>query len=629
MSDDYHNSTIHATITKVMLGLVLLSSVVALVLTGNSSTLRDGIGRQDIAQIGDKTISAQEFGQIYSRRIAQNGIPDDMARKMGVPQMILQSEIEHETMQQAAKKLGIHIDDKYIANQLTKQLEQVKFDGTPKEKLQMILQQQKMTEKDLVDSLRGDFATNVLASTVTTNDIQIPAPILLNAFQVKKQQRSAQMIPVTMEALKGQKPLTDDQVAAFYKENSNAYRVDEKRDITALVLPQKLFVKDVTISTDDAKKFYTEHQAQLMSPERVNIEQVIFPTEAEAAKVIAAKPSDLSAYKDKQYIKADWYEKTTMPKELTSAIYPAKPKGLIGPVKTSLGYHVLNVTSYEDAKPLSFEEARPNIERQLKDAQMDEQMTTATNELDSLISQGSTLDAIAKKYNLKTVSVAGIQAKTAEKQLKDSAVPMSVQKRIQDAAFTLQENEISPMMDTTDGDNVLFQVTKITPAALPDLKAVAAQVRSDAEKAAANKALLNKAEELVGTFDAKTPDAFEKAVAKAGLKTETIAPLSKDEAVAKYDKQTADLLFTLAPDNALSYVQYPGKVVLLRLKDIVQTKEQPDAKTADALKDAVKTSMVQELQQQFLQAWQKELTIKVNTDLFQSQFGPQSKDQAQ
>jgi peptidyl-prolyl cis-trans isomerase D len=630
MSDDYHNvSFFRATFTRVLLGAILLSSVAALVLTGNGSVLRDNIGGEDVAKIGDKTISVQEFSQIYSRRIAQNGITDDMARKVGVPQMILQSEIEHETMLQAAKKLGIRIDDKYIADQLMKQLDQVKLDGTPKEKLQIILQQQKMTEKDLVDSLRGDFGLNVLANTVTTNDIQVPPSLLLATYQTKKQERSAQLIAVTPDILKDKKPLTNDQVQAFYKENNNTYRVEEKRNITALILPQKLFIKDVTISDADADKYFKDHAQQFLSPERVELEQVIFPTEDAANKAIAAKPADLSTYKDQQYLKSDWYGKNTLPKEFVSAIYPAKPNGLIGPIKTSLGWHVVNVTKYEDAKPMTMEEARPVIVRQMKDAKIDEQMTAATNELDGMISQGSGFNAIAKKYELKTIPVADLQAKTIGEQLKDTAIPTSVQQRILDAIFTLQEGEVSPMMDTTGGDNVLVQVTKITPSAIPEFKAIEAKVRKDAETTAMNKALLNKAEELVGTFDVKNPAAFDKAVAQAGLKPTALAAMDKTETEKSQDKQMADLLFTLAPDNALSYVQYPNKVVLVRLNKIIQSKDKPDAKTMDELKDAVKTSMVQELQQQFLQAWQKELTIRVNTGLMQSAFGPQSKEQQQ
>jgi peptidyl-prolyl cis-trans isomerase D len=629
MSDDYHNtSTLHATVTKVLLGLVLLSSVGALVLTGNSSTLREGVSSANIAKIGDKSISAQEFSQIYSRRIAQNNIPDEMARKMGVPQMILQSEIEHETMLQAAKKLGIRIDDKYIAEQLTKQLEQIKADGTPKEKLQMILRQQKLTEGELVASLRGDYSINVLASTVTTNDLNVPEGLLVNAYQAKKQKRSAEITYVTAETLKDRKPLTQEQLEAYYKENNNTYRIEEKRDISALVLPQKIFLKEVTVSEDEAKKYYNENPSQFMSPERVQMEQVILPDEAAAKKIIDAKPHDLSAYKTQQYIKADWYSKKTLPKELLNVVYPSQAKGIIGPVKTPLGWHVLNVTTYEDAKPESFESAKSAIEHQLKDVKIDDQMTAATNELDAMIAGGSSLADIAKKYKLEPVSVSGLQAKKAADQMKQSSIPMAVQQRIQDALFTMQANEISPLMDTPDGDNVIFQVTKVTPASTPELKTIETQIRADADKAGLNKALLTKAEELVGVYDPKDQSKLDKAISNAKLKTEAVEPMTHDELSAKFDKQFGDLLFTLSPDNRLSYVQYPDKVVLVRLKNIVSDKEKPDAKTLDGLKDALKTSMVQELQQQFMQAWQKELGVSVNETLFQNDFGPQSKEPA-
>lgn len=610
-------------VTRALLAGILLSSVAALVLTGNSDTLRSSIGNRNVAKIGDQLITAQQFEVIYARRVAQSGLDEATARKMGVPSMVLQQEIERQTLLQAAQKLGIRIDNRYIATQLKNQLEQLQLPGTPQEKLQVVLQQQRITEKELVELLRGDFAINVLASTATTGDIQVPDALLRSAYQAEREKRSAEIITITENSLKDQKPLTAKEIEAYYKENGEKYRTAEQRDVVALVLPQSLFVKEVSVSDEDAQIFYDDHASQFMGPERVRLEQVIVATEKEAEKIVDAKPESLATLNEKQYLKPDWYTKATLPKEFSEILYPAKPVGLLKPVKTSLGWHVLRVAEYEEAKPQTFAQVREAILRQLKDDKLDEQMNSFTNELDNAIAEGESLQDIAKKYDLKPVVLSGLKAGEA---IKNPALSAPLTERVQEAAFTLQDGETSPLLDTSEESYLLVQVTKVTPSAIPELAAVKATVTADARKNHQVKALLNKAEELIGLYDASKPGAFEKAVTSSGLIAKSIPLQTKAEITEDHDAQLAELIFTLGTKNTLSYTQEAGKVNLVRLRGIVQSRDVPDPKTSETLRETVKDNMTRELQQQFLAAWQKDLRVSVNMDTVQAMFEPQNQE---
>lgn len=621
MSDQ---SPLHKSVTRILLGVVLLSSVAALVLTSNSGSLPDSMGGQTVARIGSKNITAQEFQNIYARRIAQSGLSDSDARLMGVPSMVLQKEIERQTLLQASEKLGIRIDNTYVATQLKKQLEQIKLSGTPQEKLQIILQQQQITEKELVNLLRGDFAINVLASTASTGDLKVPDELLKSAYQYEKEKRSADIIAITPQVLKDAKPLSQKDIDAYYKENGEKYRTVETRDVTILTLPKTLFGKEVNISDAQAEAFYKDHADQFMSPERVRLEQVIVDSKEAADKIVVKKPTSLESLKEDQFLKSDWYGKNTLPTEFSEALYPTQPTGIVGPIKTDLGWHVVNVTEYQKAQPLSFAEAKSTIIRQLKDDQLDKQMNDFTSELDSAISEEASLNEIAKKYDLKPVTVEGIQVKDklANVKLSDAS-----KQRVTEAAFTLQDDEISPLLDTTDGDYLLVQVTKIDSAHIPSLKEIEATVKADAAQAHESKQLLNKAEELVGLFDPKKPEAFIKAVQANKLPVKATAALTKADMAEDYDANLAELVFTLGPKNTLSYTQDKGKISLVRLKTIKASNDLPDPKTSEALYDKVKNDMVQELQQQFMAAWQKELKVSVNMQLMQTLFGPQAPEQ--
>src|SRR5690606_27506099 len=127
--------------------------------------------------------------------------------------------------------------------------------------------------------------------------------------------------------------------------------------------------------------------------------------------------------------------------------------------------------------------------RMLKDEQLDAHMTEITNELDAMVSEGVPLDEIAAKLNLKTVSLTGLNTQNAVQKLEATSISKASLPRIQEAAFTLDSDETSPLMDTASGDYALVQMLKITPHSIPALDTIKARVAKDATEAAQKKAL--------------------------------------------------------------------------------------------------------------------------------------------
>lgn len=608
-------------ILKVFLGLFLFGAMMGLVMTDIGGFFRSGTLRTDVASVGNETISGPQFSKTYQRRMEQSGITPDIAQKMGLPNMVLQQEIEREVLLQASKQNGVRIDDAYIANQLKQQLDAINMIGTPAEKLQRVLMQQQITEKQLVDLLRGDFTINVLASAVTTGDMVVPEELTLSLFRNEKEKRDADVIVIEQAGIKAKAP-TDKEVAAFFKEKKENYRVDETRDIAVLILPSALFVKDVAVDAKDVETYYNDHKDQFMSAERVRVEQVITPTEDAAKAIMKDQPKSLESYKsDKnQFIQMDWYNKDGMPQELAKPLYTDKIKGLREPVRTSLGWHVMLVERYEEPAPKSFASVKELITRLLKDEQLDAHMSEITNELDAMVSEGVPLDEIADKMKLKTVHIAGLNAANAQKKLETASIAKGALPRVQEAAFTLNSDEVSPLMDVADGDYAMVQVTKLVPSAIPELAAIKASVTEDAAQAARGKALQDHADALVATFTPKDGGKFDKAVKEKGHTAQAVSGLTKADAEKRFSKEFSTLLFTLTPDNPLSYTQEIGKITLVRLKKVTANTETPSKDTLKELHETLRNAMLQEIQQQFILAWENKLGVSVNHQLLQSMF---------
>jgi peptidyl-prolyl cis-trans isomerase D len=611
-------------IFKTLLGLILFAAVAGLVMTDVGGFFRNGgVSRTDVARVGKSSISIAEFSHNYRRALQQSGINEDTARQMNLPLMVLQQDIGRAVLLQAATRMGIRVPDTFVAQNLKQQLNAMKMPGTDQEKLDIVLRQQDVTERHLVDLLRGDFAINMVTAAVSPVDVTIPDDIIREINSASTEKRVAELVTITPASLKKAVTVNDKALEKFYAENKENYRTEEKRSLSFLVFPKSLFTPTVTISDADAETYYSEHKNQFMKPARVRLEQVIVSDEAAAKKIAEEKPTSFAGTIENgaQPVATDWYTQSGMPKTLADAVFnDKKATGIVGPVKSDLGWHVLRVESYEDSTPAAFADVKDLIKRQLQDEALDTAVNDFSENVDKLVTGGGSLDDLAQQYKLTPKTVSDITQRNAEDKVKALDVPTAVATRLHESAFTLSEDELSPLIDTPTGDYLLIQVKDVTPSVIPALKTVRDRVTQDARAYAQAQALTDLAETVIGGYDSTKPDTLTKALQANGLSASRTAAATMPEAEKNNGPDVARMIFTLSPDNDLSYVTGDNTVTLVHLVSVARSTAEPDKKTHDETAKAVASSMTQELQQQFIGAWQNKLGVAVNDDLIRKQF---------
>jgi peptidyl-prolyl cis-trans isomerase D len=617
------NSGLSGKFLKLVLVLFLFGATAGLVVSDVGGFFRSGgVSNNDVASVGDKKIGLNDFAQKMRATLMRAGISDEQARQMGLPFMVLQQEVTQSVLRQAAHQSGIRVSNRHVATELKKQLASVPVTGTDKEKLDMLLQQQGVTEGEFVNSLRDSFALDILSGTVATSDQQVPAVLSLAGQRYINQKRSAVLVRVNEARLPKEPVLDEAKIASYYKENIARYRTPEKRDIAFIVLPQKNLIPDVSVSDADAKTYFNEHQNQFMNPERVRLSQLIVADEAAAKEIAKQKPASLENFKKDgvDYLASDWYAKPMLNKGLQEALYPGNRTGLTGPVKTEMGWHILLVEKFEDQTPKNFTEVKDVIMRELKDRQIDEKMGGLTEQLENDLSSASNLEAIASDHKVPLQKLADLTPENAVKHMQDAGVAENVIARLAEAAFSLDENEISPIMDTKDGDMVMAQVTKQTPVATPKLEQVKDRVRADAMAQARRDAVDDLANQVIRSFDAKKADAWNGSISSLGLHGENLMPITRAEAEKQLGKDVSNLLFNLTPENPLSSIPDEKGTLIIKLQQIVTFSGDLDAAEVEKTNARIKNETTQELQQQFVEAWRNDLGVKVNDRLMQQYF---------
>lgn len=182
-------------------------------------------------------------------------------------------------------------------------------------------------------------------------------------------------------------------------EDTNEYKeaLDNFKDTMILELWMRKQLDKVKLLDSDIKKFYNENKQQMIVPETAKARHILVETRKEAEDII----KELNKSKDKiedRFIELaktkskdpssnnggdlGSFTKEDMVPEFANAAFALKDNNYTKqPVKTNYGYHVIYLKSKKPKSTVSYEEAKPKIEQELKLIKFRESIASKAKEL--------------------------------------------------------------------------------------------------------------------------------------------------------------------------------------------------------------------------------------------------------
>jgi peptidyl-prolyl cis-trans isomerase C len=150
---------------------------------------------------------------------------------------------------------------------------------------------------------------------------------------------------------------------------------DARKDIIIKEYLRKEIEDKVTVSDEDAKKYYEENLDKFKEPEKVEVSHILVDTEAGANDILAKlKAGDDFAKLAKEKSKCPSKDKggelgyiskgQTVP-EFETVAFSLQPGQLSGVIKSQFGYHVIKVTAKQPEKTIPFDEIKDQLKQML------------------------------------------------------------------------------------------------------------------------------------------------------------------------------------------------------------------------------------------------------------------------
>ncbi len=562
-------------------GLVMMDWTGSYTATGQSN---------EVAVIDGQPIRTIEFDRFVQRVLRSQNMDARSAYNVGLIDQILQLQITDALLSKAARDYGIVVDDKIVATQISKMLDPMVQQGvTKKETLARLLQSQGMSESDLVNNLKGDLSRRLLTETITANSY-IPTALASDLYAYRREQRNVEAVLFSSENTSDIKAPTDKELADYYDLVSSNYPVPESRGFTVAIISPDLLGEKVTVTDEDVRAYYDDNQDAFRVDERRLLQQAILDSQAKADEVLKkAKDSTLEAAvksvtgNTKAYTGDTGFEQNGLPADMGTAIFAAKENSYVGPIKSALGWHVVFVKTKQDAQLQPFEKVSADIRKEMVHNKTADSAYAATSRIEDRLAGGESLQDISKDVDMSLVPVTEVTMGT-----KDVEALKSLEKdqeNILRTAFGLQEGETSPLADLSDGRMYAVHMDKIKPRRIKELSeikdALIANWKID-QKNKQNAAFVKDQVSRLNKWDpAKSSAALADVAKEKGSKVQTFASLTR-ESKPQNGLSAGNLGMLMGvPKGQFMAMPAANGIWIARVTDIKTLKEKPAQKDLD------------------------------------------------
>lgn len=453
-------------------------------------------------------VQREEIAQMFGGTIPPNLFDDRELREAA-----LQSLIQRVLLRQAADNAGFRASPEGVVSEI-QALPVFQENGRfSPERYYAVLQAQRLVPGDFERDVGQSIVLSQVRQAIAASG-NLPGPDAETFARLRNQVRVASWL--TFDPADYSRPEVVDMgaIEAFYQRHAERFSTPERIRVNYLQLDPNLLEARIDVTEDEIREHYEINAARFAEPELRRVRQVFIGVDsADAEARIRALRSRMESGEDfadlaREYsedrLSADrggamgLIERGDLDSTLDTVIF-SLPVGLTSqPVRTRLGWHIVEVTAIQAARRTPFDDVRMDVERDLRDRRAEQRQIQV---LDALLSQ-----AFEHPDSLEPAAAAsGLRIETSDWFSRTSGSGLAQSRAIRDAAFSsavFGDGRNSEAIDLPDGSTVVLRVADRLPAQLRPLAEVEDEIRAALQADAAASAARADGERLLADLEA-------------------------------------------------------------------------------------------------------------------------------
>jgi len=520
--------------------------------------------------------TSQQFGQQLTLQQLQ---------AFGIQQQVLARLVTEKLLENEASRLSLSVDDKTVRDNIVSlNVFKGPDGGFNQEAYNYALENAGYTSTEFEEEIRAETARNIVSQSILsgnmTNKIQAE---LLASFMLEKRSVNITTLKPENISFTVENP-SIKQLENFLETNVDKYTVPESKAVTYAVLQPEMLINTVESNDGILKKLYNEKKQQYNKPEQRTLERLSFLNMDEANSVMSKIKKSLTDFdkllSDRKLSSEDVFYGTFTQEQLLEGnkqVFAGDIDEIVGPIETDLGPAIFRIREIIPAKTTSFDEAKPELEKEYKLSEAIKLIDQRIEGAQNLLAAGGTLEELQEE---KGFSVKNILFNI------DAKIPILENKIFLDAVQAAKVSDFPEIKELPNGGLFALRVDQIVDARKKDIN----EIRSELTNAWQNQELQNKLNETA-----------EDMLSKNQYKGKIINfnNISRDENLPDLPTNLVAEAFNLSPGEG-TVISGDEKSFILRLKSI---------SSADLSSDTAKL-LVSQLKNQ--------LNNSLSADLFES-----------
>jgi peptidyl-prolyl cis-trans isomerase D len=441
------------------------------------------------------------------------------------------------------------------------------------------------------------------------------------------QQRQVAVATVAPDAFLKDVKVDDAAVKAFYDANQGMFEVPDEVKIEYLTLTPDALAGQVKVEPDEVQKQYDANVKQYTKAEEREASHILIavkPDATDADKAAAKQKADaLAAQARKTPAKFAELAKQnsqdpgsaerggaldafardgSMVKPFEDAVFSGKPGDIVGPVQSEFGWHIIRITGVKPGKTLSFDEAKAQIEQDLKRQKATRQFVEDADKFQNLVyEQADSLQAAAKGL--------GLEVKTTpmltRKQL--LALAQNNSKFVQ-AVFSpesLQAKRNTEALEVAPNTLMAARVIEYKPTAQRSFDDVKVEIRRQLERNAASELAQKTGKEKLALLEKGTD---------GGLSFGKPVTLTRNQAQPGFPPDALIRIFLANATKLPAYVGAPTERGTFSIYKVLQViaPPPPDPERLKAFNGRIGDQVGHELFNAYLASLKSKADVKIN-----------------
>ena len=404
------------TILKFTLGILLTILIISFAMWGTEDLIGVSKKQSTVASVGKLDVSAKEFYSLYSRQTEEirkllgSSLDIKKSREFGYVDRALGSLINRALFNNEALELGLSVSDNNVRDKILKD-DAFKDDlGQFSELMfRQLISESGYTEDSYVEGTRQDLARDQMVETIRSS-LTVPEIIQQSLGEYNLQERSVDYVVIKSENEKIKK-ISKGEMTEFYNENKDQFFSEEYRSIKTLLLDAKKYAEKLVVTNEEIELLYEERKESLTEPEERFLQQILVDNISKAESIlekikkeknfesVAKKEAGLSS----EDINLGWNTKSELPEEIVDSIFQLNVGEISSPLESTFGWHIVKLIEKKERKEITFSDVKEKFKNEILLDKGKEAVFDLQDELEDLLSSGSTFEEISEILDIKLI----------------------------------------------------------------------------------------------------------------------------------------------------------------------------------------------------------------------------------